>query len=185
MYKSPMSPIQLFYYRSKAPKQKHVASQLHILRTLFQHYNTEIGQNGTQVVQDMCLGIDALFSKTGEEEGVGGGDGDDSRSEALYSAIHLRSFEGHGAQMLAKTARKTGCDPLAASEMTPEYVKSILAQTGMLAHPIIVISDNQTGSKNALNRLLRDPDIGQLVRVVPEEARWLGGDMTLAVMVRT
>ena len=87
--------------------------------------------------------------------------------------------------MLAKTARKTGCDPLAASEMTPEYVKSILAQTGMLAHPIIVISDNQTGSKNALNRLLRDPDIGQLVRVVPEEARWLGGDMTLAVMVRT
>jgi len=66
--------------------------------------------------------------------------------------------------------------------MKPEYVKSILAPIGMLVHPIVIISDNQKGSKEALDRLLKDPEIGPMVRVVPKEARWKGGDMTLAVM---
>ena len=54
----------------------------------------------------------------------------DPRSLALYSAIHLRSFEKKVKRMLAKTATRTGCDPLAALEMKPEYVKSILAPIG-------------------------------------------------------
>merc|ERR1712194_488327 len=173
------TPKQLFYFKSKAPKEKYAASQLHIMRTLFQHYNTVVGHNGTKVIKNMCSGINALFTSAGDEEEVGG---EDHRSLALYSAIHLRSFEGTGKRRLKKSAKKTKCDKKAASEMKPEYVKSILAPIGMLAHPIVTVSDNQKGSKKALDRLLKDPDIGRMVRVVPKEARWKGGDMTLAVM---
>ena len=95
----------------------------------------------------------------------------------------LRSFEGNGKKILAKTAKTRGCDPAAAQEMRPEYVKSILAPLGMLQHPVIVVSDHEKGSKPVLARLLRDPDIGPMVQEVPTEARWFGGDMTLAVMV--
>merc|ERR1712194_354083 len=63
-----------------------------------------------------------------------------------------------------------------------EYIKSILGPIGMLARPIVIISDNQEGSNQVLDRLLEDPDIGPMVRVVPEGPRWKGGDMTLAVM---
>merc|ERR1712194_137643 len=177
------TPKQLFYYKSKAPKEIYAASQLHIMRTLFQHYNAGVGHNGTKVVKkNMCSGINALFTSAGDEEEVGG---EDHRSLALYSAIHLRSFEGTGKRRLKKSAKKTKCDKKAASEMKPEYVKSILAPIGMLAHPIVIVSDNQKGSKKALDRLLKDPEIGPMVRVVPKEARWKGGDMTLAVMVST
>ena len=85
--------------------------------------------------------------------------------------------------MLRRTANRTGCDPVAAQEMKPEYIKSILAPWGMLAYPIVVISDNQKGSKKVISRLRRDPDIGPMLRSVPKKACWLGGDMTLAVMV--
>merc|ERR1712194_940053 len=154
-------------------------SQLHIMRTLFQHYNTGVERNGTQVVRNMCSGIDALFTNVGDEEEVGG---EDHRSLALYSAIHLRSFEGTGKRRLKRTCKKKKCDKKAATEMKPEYVQSILAPIGMLAHPIVIVSDNQKGSKKALDRLLKDPKIGPMVRVVPKEARWKGGDMTQAVM---
>merc|ERR1712194_104172 len=137
------------------------------------------GRNGTKVVRNMCSGIDALFTNAGDEEEVGG---EDHRSLASYSTIHLRSFEGSGESILATTARKTKCDKKAANEMKPEYIKSILGPIGMLAHPIVIISDNQEGSKQVLDRLLEDPDIGPMVRVVPKGPRWKGGDMTLAVM---
>ena len=98
----------------------------------------------------------------------------------MYSALHLRDLPG---DRLPKTCRWTGCDPAAAQEMRPEYVKSILAPLGMLAHPVVVISDNLKGSERVLSRLLADPNLGPIIRVMPAEARWLGGDMTLAVMV--
>ena len=33
-----------------------------------------------------------------------------------------------------------------------------------------------------LKRLLDDADIGPLLRVVPDEATWIGGDLTVAIM---
>lgn len=54
----------------------------------------------------MCSGIDALF---GEEE----------RSTVVYSAIHHRKLERDGPWILANVANQTGCDPLAALDMTP------------------------------------------------------------------
>merc|ERR1712194_11157 len=61
--------------------------------------------------------------------------------------------------------------------------KSILEPQGMLAQPIVVIFDGTKGAKSVLGRLQNDPEIGPLVRTVPTNALWLGGDMTLAVMV--
>ena len=142
-----------------------------------------MGHTGKQV-KDMCSGINALFHEAGEDEAVGVGDEADRRSAAVYSVIHMRYFEGHGAWMLRRTANKTGCDPAAAQEMTPEYVKAILAPRGMLAHPIVVITDHQRGSQRVIGRLRDDPDLGPRLRLVPAEACWLGGDMMLAVMVR-
>lgn len=182
-----MNNRKLYNYKTKASREEHVASQVHVMRTLFQHHNTGmgVGYKGKKV-RDMCSGINALFAKDRNEEVLGVGVEEDRRSSALYSVIHVRYFEGHGKGMLAKTAARTGCDPAAALQMAPEYVKSILAPLGMLGHPIVIISDNQRGSKTIIKRLRGDPEIGPMLRSVPTTngARWLGGDITLAVMVR-
>ena len=50
----------------------------------------------------------------------------------------------------------------------------------MLNHPIVLITDGQDHS--VLERLQADPEISQQLRVVPDGASSLGGDITLAVM---
>ena len=102
----------------------------------------------------MCAGINALFPNDGA---------------ALHSVIHLRS---HAKWRLKKTCQKMGCDLKAAHDMRPEYVKAILAPLGMMVHPIIIITDNKKGSKGRLKKLLGDPDVGPLLRIVPKKARW-------------
>ena len=82
--------------------------------------------------------------------------------------------------MLARIAEGTGCDPIAALEMEPEYIKAILEPIGMLDHPIIFITDHQR--PDILDRLLEDPDIGQNIHLAPDDASWVGGDMTIALM---
>ena len=134
-----------------------------------------MGPTGKQV-KDMCSGINALFRDAGEDAAAGVGDGADRRSAAAYSVIHVRHFEGHGAWMLRRTANRTGCDPTAAQDMTPEYVKAILGPRGLLAHPIVVITDHQRGSQKVIGRLRDDPDLGPRLRLVHPEACWLGGD---------
>jgi hypothetical protein len=51
----------------------------------------------------------------------------------------------------------TGCDPVAALEMEPEYVKAILEPLGMLNHPIVFMTDHQR--PEILERLMADPDL--------------------------
>ncbi|KAL7530349.1 hypothetical protein ACHAXR_003440 [Thalassiosira sp. AJA248-18] len=152
----------------KAPLGEYMASQEYAIRTLFRNYNTGVGYNRRhKPVKDMCSGIDALF---GEKQRT-----------AVYSVVHSRTLEGApGLRLLRTVARKSGCDPVAALEMEPDYVKSILKPLGMMKHPIVVISDGQ--NPTVVERLLADPEIGPMIRVVPEEACWLGGDLTLATM---
>ncbi|KAL7537220.1 hypothetical protein ACHAXR_007672 [Thalassiosira sp. AJA248-18] len=178
--------IQLFYYYSPTSTEEYMASRTSILRTLFQHYNNGVGidHEGNQV-GDMCSGIDSLFLGQEEEEAEGKAKDeekkDDPRSTAVYSVIHLRYMEGQaGLKSLGRVSASTGCDPQAALQMKPDYIKSILAPLDMLKHPIVVITDGQNGS--ALKRLKADPDIGPMIKFVPKEAAWLGGDMTLAIM---
>ena len=174
------SPKSLFYYRSKASKENQEASQLQILRTLFRHHNAGMGHNDT-APRSMCSGINALFMNADVDEPAGAGE--ERRRRALYSAIHLANSKGKGEAMLFRNVQKKGCNPRAAREMTPDYVKSILGPLGMLGHPIAVVADRHKGSAAALRRLVSDADLGRVIRVLPEEARWSGGDMTLAVMV--
>eukprot|EP00584_Thalassiosira_punctigera_P022684 CAMPEP_0172573088 /NCGR_PEP_ID=MMETSP1067-20121228/136011_1 /TAXON_ID=265564 ORGANISM="Thalassiosira punctigera, Strain Tpunct2005C2" /NCGR_SAMPLE_ID=MMETSP1067 /ASSEMBLY_ACC=CAM_ASM_000444 /LENGTH=605 /DNA_ID=CAMNT_0013365685 /DNA_START=46 /DNA_END=1863 /DNA_ORIENTATION=- len=159
---------ELFYYMSELPLEDYVASQEYNIRTLFHNYNTGEGKDlsGSQV-EDMCSGINALF---GEERG-----------SAMYSVIHSRSLEGEpGFRMLGTLARRSGCDPVAALEMKPDYVKAILEPLDMMRYPIVFITDGQNSA--VLDRLLADPDIGPMIRIVPKEACWVGGDLTLAIM---
>jgi hypothetical protein len=64
--------------------------------------------------------------------------------------------------------------------MQPEYIKAILRPLGMLEHPIVLISDGQDFS--VAERLLNDPEIAPMLKLVPNRAKWIGGDITLAVM---
>jgi hypothetical protein len=64
--------------------------------------------------------------------------------------------------------------------MEPEYVKAILEPTGMLNYPIVFMTDHQR--PDILERLLADPDIGSDIILIPSEATWIGGDITLATM---
>ena len=126
----------------------------------------------------MCSGIDSLFAPGGN----GGAAAEDPQSSAKYSVVHLRSLKGEaGFWILGKVASRMGCDPVAALEIEPEYATSILEPLGMLEHPIVIIWDGQ--KKGELDRLMGNPDIGPVACVVPEEAQWFGGDVTLAVMV--
>jgi hypothetical protein len=162
--------MELFGYTSAKPLGEYMASQEYSIRTLFRNYNTGSGRDrfGGQA-KDMCSGMKALFP----EESV--------RKSALYSVIHSRSLEGQpGFRLLKRVSLRSGCDPVAALEMRPDYIKSILEPLGMMNYPIVFISDGQNNS--VLNRLLDDADIGPLIRVVPDEATWIGGDLTLGVM---
>ena len=157
----------LLLYKSNQSFEEYASFQQQALRTLYQNYNTGDGTTlagfGTR---DMCSGIHALFGK-------------DSAS-AIYSVIHLRRLEKVGYTILAAVSKHTGCDPRAAIEMRPDYVRTILKPLGMLNYPIVVIGDGQ--SVEAIQRLLDDPEIGPRIVFVPEEAVWNGGDMTLGVM---
>jgi len=163
-----METRDLFMYRFKGPLNQYIEFQGHILRTLFRSYNNGIGVNMRQKpVKDMCSVIEAIFGN--------------EKHSAVYSVVHSRSLEGEpGRILLGRIAGKVDCDPVAALDMEPEYVKAILEPLGMLEHPILFITDNQR--PEILEKLLADPDIGPNIRLIPEEASWVGGDITLAVM---
>jgi len=157
----------LLSYKSNESFVEYASFQQQVLRTLFQNYNTGEGTTlagfGTE---SMCKGIDALF-------------GADSAS-AIYSVIHMRRLEFVGYTILDAVSKHTGCDPRAAIEMRPEYIRNILKPLHMLDYPIVVISDDQ--NIEAVQRLMDDPEIGPQIVFVPEEAVWIGGDMTLGVL---
>ena len=158
----------LFVYKSQTPLHEYMAAQGDSIRTLWNAYNTGDGVDGNGGdVMNMCSAIDSMFG--------------DDRSGAIYSVIHSRALEGEpGLILLGNVSRKSGCDPTAALDMKPDYIKSILRPLGMLKYPIVFITDGQ--NEKVLSRLVADPDIGPLIRLVPQEASWVGGDITLAIM---
>jgi len=164
----PMESKELLFYRSEVPFGEYMASQQRTIRTLFRNYNTGVGRDvWNQRVRDMCSGIRSLFG-----EAVG---------DATYSVIHSRSLEGEpGFRLLNNVARKVGCDPVAALEMRPDYIKSILEPLGLMHHPIVLITDGQ--NSDVVRRLRADEEIGPLLRTVPSGDSWIGGDITLAIM---
>lgn len=167
-----MDTRDLFIYRHKAELDNYVEFTSHVIRTLWRYYNNGSGMNILkQPTRDMCSVMDAIFGTTAKSESI---------NSAIYSVVHSRSFEGKaGHPLMDRIAASIGCDPIAALEMEPEYVKGILGPLGMLQHPIYFISDHQR--PEILERLLADPEIGPLIRLVPEEASWIGGDITLAI----
>lgn len=116
----------------------------------------------------MCSGIDAVFGN--------------EKSHVIYSVIHSRHLEELGPDILGGicTETKAKCDPMAALEMRPDYIKSILAPLGMLRHPIVLITDGQDFS--VVQRLMADEEIRPMLRVVPEESSSIGADLMLGVM---
>ncbi len=157
---------QLFQYKSQSSLVDYVGDQTKYIQKLYQNYNTGKGTTESgEPVQDMCSGIKALF---GDEKNV------------IYSTIHQRSLEKAGKELLGRVSKFSGCDPEAALHMAPDYVKSILRPLGLLNYPIVLITDGQDFT--VLQRLLNDAEIAPKLRLVPEEATWIGGDITLAVM---
>lgn len=157
------------YLSPNNPKDETVSQHLYALRTLFHNHNSGMGiDQNKREVGDMCSGLNSLFLA-------------ESRSSTVYSVIHHEYLDGlRGRHLLEGVAFLTESDPMAALDMQPDYVKSILAPLGMLNHPIVIITDNQ--NKVGLRRLMADPDIGPLIQIVPEEACWLGGDITLGAL---
>ena len=157
---TPLFTKVLFNFKSELPLDEYIAFQSRYLQMLFRHYNTTPDQN-------MCSGINAIFG----EEAPG----------AIYSVIHNRHLEGApGIRLMQRMTRGSGCHPTAALEMEPEYIKSILGPIGMLKHPIVLITDGE--DQSVATRLMNDPEIGPNLRLVPESASWIGGDLTLGVM---
>jgi len=169
MDKDYLTSKKMFVYSSQAPLLEYIAHQSKILQTLYRNYNTGEGTTSRawESVRNMCSGIEGVF-------------GDDIHY-VVYSTIHLRGLEGQsGVKLMQRMSSSSGCHPTAALEMEPEYIKSILRPLGMLKFPIVLITDGQ--NFNAIRRLVNDPEIGPRLKLVPEPASWIGGDITLAVM---
>ena len=153
--------------------EEYIDFQTYHIRNLFRHYNNGDGVNSeNKKVRNMCISLDEIFG--------------DGKTQQVYSVIHSRSFNSRplerksGMQQLARISAKSRCDPIAALDMQPEYVKAILRPLGMLEHPIVLISDGQDLS--VAERLLNDPEIAPMLKFVPNRAKWIGGDITLAIM---
>lgn len=166
----------IFHYESPVDLSTYMETQEYVIRTLLRNHHTGEGVDFfDNPVRDACSGMDSIF-------------GHEHRGSVIYSAVHARALEGGALGMLmignkkkgAGISVKSGTDPLGGSELRPDYVKSILEPLGMLSHPIVVITDGQ--EPEVLQRLIDDPDIGPMVHLVPEEAQWIGGDMTVAMM---
>lgn len=178
-----METRDLFLYKHHGLLNQYVEYQAHVIRTLFRFYNNGYGINlRRKSVQNMCSVIDAMFG--GGNNNMNGNDVEKESTAVanmVYSVIHSRSLEGDpGIRLLARIAKNSGCDPMAALDMEPEYIKAILAPLGMLDKPIVFITDHQR--PEILQRLLDDPDIGPNIHLVPDEASWIGGDITVATM---
>ncbi|KAL7435357.1 hypothetical protein ACHAXH_005052 [Discostella pseudostelligera] len=157
----------LFFYGHDGSFEDYFDYQRHIIRTLWRSHNNGIGRHAQlQPVRDMCSALDAIFGN--------------EMCTVTYSVVHSRSLERAGTNLMKMVSRNTGCDPTAALEMEPEYVKAILEPTGMLNYPIVFMTDHQR--PDILERLLADPDIGSDIILIPSEATWIGGDITLATM---
>ena len=149
---------------------EYVEFQSHTIRTLFRSYNGYGVNMRNQTLSYMCSVLDAVFGS--------------DKDTAKYSVIHSRSFfrehEGRpGKSILGRIAKFSGCDNKAALDMEPDYIKSILEESNMLDHPIIFISDHQR--PEILQKLLADRDIGPYIQLIPDEASWIGGDLTVAI----
>lgn len=164
----PPSSKKLLKYLSTSSLEDNIGEQSHYYQTLFRNYNNGKGRHiRGHPSQDMCSGLNAVFGP--------------NHRHTIYSVIHQRALEGEpGLRLMRGVSNRTGCDPTGALNMEPDYIKSILAPLGMLQYPIVMISDGQDPS--VLERLQADPDISNMLRVIPEENSWIGGDITLAVM---
>jgi len=167
-----METRDLFMYKTRQSLPDYVEFQTYHIRNLFRNCNSGVGRDiRHRNVNDMCTGIHGLFGQTDQQ----------TSSPQIYSVIHSRNLEGKaGHELLARVAKNTGCDPEAALNMEPEYIKAILEPIGMLNHPIVFLTDHQR--PEILERLRADKDIGPMIHLVPDEASWVGGDITLGIM---
>jgi hypothetical protein len=163
-----MTSRELFMFRYTCDAKEYIQFQKHNIRMLFRNYNNGIGKDiKNRNVGDLCSAIYGIF---GED-----------RQSATYSVIHSRSLEGEpGLRLLGILSGSSGCDPVAALDMEPEYIKAILSPLNMIHHPILFISDNQR--PEILEKLLADSDIGPQIRLIPPELSWIGGDLAVAIM---
>jgi hypothetical protein len=159
---------ELFMFRYEADAKEYIQFQLHNIRKLFRSCNFGVGKDiKNRDVGNLCSVIDGVFG--------------DNRQFATYSVIHSRSLEGApGLRLLGILSGTSGCDPVAALNMEPEYIKAILSPLGLLQHPILFISDNQR--PDILEKLMADADIGSQIRLVPSKLSWVGGDLAVAIM---
>ncbi len=166
-----METRDLFMYKTRQSLPDYVEFQTYHLRNLFRNYNSGVGRDiRHRNVNDMCTGIHGLFGTDQQQ-----------LSSQIYSVIHSRNLEGRaGHELLGRVAKNSGCDPEAALNMEPEYIKAILEPIGMLNYPIVFLTDHQR--PEILERLRADPDIGPMIHLVPDEASWVGGDITLGIM---
>ena len=164
------SPEELFSLVSHTSFDERLQLQQYTIRRLFEHHNTATsvvvrGKDNWIKASDMCGGIRSSVFSADKEKPEDKQGQDDAVENEMYSVIHLRYLEGApGKRLLDHESSISGCDPQAAIDMEPEYVKSILEESGMLQHPVLVITDGQ--NKRAISRLIRDPDIGSNIRLV-------------------
>ena len=168
---------RLFNYKSSSSLEDYMNTGRYVLQSI--HKNAA----------EQCKSIDSIF-------GTENRDVLDRRyhprRQAIYTVIHLAPNRGDQGESLKLIAEQSGCDPKAALNMKPEFIKSILDKsvldtqsgfrTSMLNHPIIVITDDDHSTTDQLERLQNDTALGRHIRTMRPVSRLVGADLTMAMM---
>ncbi|KAL7544593.1 hypothetical protein ACHAWF_007976 [Thalassiosira exigua] len=157
----PKPPIALFYYTSTSNDAEAIRNHRDtILRKLFQY----VAQHGET---NVCSTIGAAIGK------------DPSKK---YTAIHIAEKGAKG--YLAKLNGFFQKDHTAASEMRPEYVKSILKDVEMLQQDIYLVhSQPADPDVETHGRLAKDPDLSKHMKEMDYKlSGCIGGNFYLSVL---
>ena len=110
-----------------------------------------------------------------------------NNNNKAYTVVHTRDMsdgkEGRRNSCfvrLRNNSRRNGVHPSGSCTMSASYIKSILRPINKLDQDIYVIS-NGDNTEN-LAELRKDEEIGKLIKTVPKEGSWAGGDMMMAIL---
>ena len=151
---------ELFMFRYKVEVNEYVQFQLHNIRMLFRSYNIGVGKDvKNRNVGDLCSVIDGIFGKEG--------------SSITYSVIHSRTLEGApGLRLLGQLSETSGCDPVAALKMEPEYVKGEFATHYFFAEVVPSQTNNEYFASNTFS--IRSVKASNFVHNRPSTSRHTG-----------
>lgn len=181
--------MKLFATNQTKSREDQIAHRHYILQEFYRLTAREMELNGSKnnslarkTMLGMCQSLHSIFGTEGQ-----GVSKEQLRSLGFnhtitekYTAIHSRSFEGSGKEMMEKSEEELGVTAKAYNDVPPEMVKDLLTPLAMNDNSILMITDGE--NVRAIENLSSDQIIGQRFEVVPPQISTMISDGMLAIL---